>query len=73
MTALLEYPDLIRDAGKAKLLQAKTNDCKFLVRKCVDKQLACKLFLFTTAGANSTLISSWRVQIGFVHKRLWGY
>ena len=37
---------------------------KFLVRTCIDKQLACKLFLFTTAGANSTLISSWHIQIG---------
>ena len=30
-----------------------------VVRTCIDKQLACKLFLFTKAGANSILISSW--------------
>ena len=72
MTALLEYLDLLRNASKASrqkrigYILKVSMIVSFLVRTCIDKQLACKLFLFTTAGANS----SWHVQIGFVHKRL---
>ena len=42
---------------------------KFLVRTCINKQLACKSFLFIATG---TSVSSWCVQIGFVHKRACG-
>jgi len=76
MTALLKYLDILLDSWEARLLHAKTNpqskpSCKCLVSTYIDKQLVCKLSLFTTAGPNSTSISSWRIQIGFVHKHLW--
>ena len=32
-----------------------SSSCEFLARTCIDKQLACKLFLFTTTGSNSTV------------------
>jgi len=59
MTALLEYLYLLCIAWEAKQLHVKqisnilkSKYSKFLIRKCIDKDLACRLFLFITAGDN---------------------
>ena len=66
MIAVFEYIDLLhvmlgkQSWGMQKqigdIFKAKVCSCKFLARTCIDKQLVSKIFLFTTAGTNSTLI-----------------
>ena len=74
MTALLEYLDLLCDTWEAscyiKKLLGNILKVSIVFKKMHLLEAGLQIF-FITAGTNSTSISSWHVQIGFVHKCLW--